>query len=129
LGVLYCTSCCDNLSQSPSEKADEQAATDAVPDKVGRKVSLTVAEGVLWTSLFVSHLLFFTHLLSLPNSRWHIPHPDSYFKGLICLDFLTLFFLLASKRLSTSRFGFLWALLIASGFIILVAREIVSLIG
>ncbi len=129
LGVLYCISCYNALPKTTEEKTDEPSADDTVTDEAGSKGSIGVSEGILWVGLALSHFLFFINFLSLADFKWRLPHPNAYSKGLVCLDFLTLLLLLVSKRLPASRLRLLWTLLIASGFIILMGREIIGIVS
>lgn len=130
LGVVYCISCYDNLP-GPAEQAavDEKPAQSSSPTDERAWPRGKVAVGtVLWTSLTISHLLLFVDVLVSATSRSFLSHSGSFFKGLVCLDLLTLVSLLASDRLLAPRLATMWTLLIAVGFIILIGREAVGLI-
>jgi hypothetical protein len=129
LGVLYCTSCYNNLMKTPEEKTDGPSTADSEAEQAGWRGSIGVSEGILWAELALSHLLFFINSLFPANYNWRLPHPDSFFKGLVCLDLLTFLLLLVSNRLPASRLRLLWTLLIASGFIILMGREIIGIVS
>lgn len=129
LGVLYCIPCFDNLPKTPEQKTDEQAPAQTAPNEGGRSAGMIVVEGVLWVSLASAHLLFFINALPLIRHKRYLLHPDSYLGGLICLDLLTLLLLVVSRRSPASRLTLFLSLLIITGFIILIGREIVSLIS
>jgi hypothetical protein len=78
-------------------------------------------------SLSAAHLLFYVDALFFTRQPSLVRHPDSYFKCLACLDLLTILLLLAWSRFSSARFRAVAALLIATGFIILVGRELLSM--
>lgn len=129
LGVVYCISCYENLP-GPAEQAaadKEPAQPSSPPDESARPKGNLAVGAVLWTSLTVSHLLLFIDILVSAASRSFLPHPGSFFKGLVCLDLLTLVSLLASDRLLAPRLATIWTLLIAAGFIILIGREAIGL--
>lgn len=130
LGVVYCISCYKNLP-GPAEQAaahEKLAQPSSPPDEPAWPKGKVAIGAVLWTSLTVSHLLLFVDILVSATSRSFLSHPGSFFKGLVCLDLLTLVLLLASERLLAPRLATIWTLLIAAGFIILIGRETVGLI-
>ncbi len=130
LGVVYCISCYENLPCPAEQAADEEKpAQPASPADEPTWPRGKVAIGaVLWTSLTISHLLLFVDVLVSATSRTLLSHPGSFFKGLVCLDLLTLVSLVASERLLPPRLATIWTLLIAAGFIILIGREALGLV-
>jgi hypothetical protein len=128
-GVVRCLSC----SESPRDAgtADLPAGRaaggeDAGDEPAGGRAE-AVAATILWAGLFLSHLLLFVDILVSPAAGSFLARPDSYFRGLICLDLLTIVALLASKRLPASRYAAICTLLIAAAFIILLGREVLGL--
>jgi hypothetical protein len=125
LGVIYCLSCYGNQAEA-REDVDPctQVSRHGHPrhELAWRRTDL-LAGGMFWISFAISHLFLFIDILFSSPSKSFLPHSGTFFKGLICLDLLTLVMLLASKRLPASKLATIWTLLIATGFIILVGRE------
>lgn len=117
-GVLHCLSCSDVPSKTAeSSPASEEENVEEQTPAMGR------TEIFLIILLITAHLLFFADFLL----SGRLLHGQKFFRPLVTLDLLTLILLLVSRRLSASWLTTLLTLLLVSGFIILVVREVLAL--
>lgn len=131
LGVVYCLSCFEHLPTPETKPWSDTSGKEPEGDEALRaSKKLNAVFGVfLLIGLVAAHVLFYMDALVKTAHSPLIHHPDSYFKSLACLDLLTILFLLVWNRFPSTRLRAVTALLIASGFIILVGREVAVVLG